>query len=82
MAVAAAIGALGGWLGLVISYDASVHHGWRLASGGTIVLALTGLFALALAGAGLRSLRSRRQVGRGDDAHPIDETTPRPAAAS
>ena len=42
MVVAAAFAALGGWLGLVVSYEGSVHHGWRLASGATIVLALTG----------------------------------------
>ncbi len=47
MAVAAVIGALAGWLGLVVSYEGSVHHGWRLASGGTIVLVLTVLFGLA-----------------------------------
>ena len=45
MAVAATIGALAGWLGLVVSYEGSVHHGWRLASGGTIVVVLTALFA-------------------------------------
>ena len=49
MAVAATIGAMAGWLGLVLSYEGSVHHGWRLASGGTIVLVLTALFALVLA---------------------------------
>jgi manganese/iron transport system permease protein len=57
--VAAAFGALAGWAGLVISYDASVHHGLRLASGGTVVLVLVGchLGALALAAA-------RRRLGR------------------
>ena len=49
MAVAAALGALGGWLGLVASYEGSVHHGWRLASGATIVLALTAVFGVVLA---------------------------------
>lgn len=48
--IAAAVGALGGWLGLVASYEASIHHDLRLASGATIVLALTGLFAVVLAG--------------------------------
>ena len=50
MAVGALFGALGGWLGLALSYEGSVHHGWRLASGGTIVLALTLLFAATLVG--------------------------------
>ena len=48
--IAAAVGALGGWLGLVASYEASIHHDLRLASGATIVLALTGLFAVVLGG--------------------------------
>jgi manganese/iron transport system permease protein len=50
MAVGALVGALGGWLGLALSYEGSLHHGWRLASGGTIVLALTLLFAATLGG--------------------------------
>jgi len=50
MATAAVLGAVGGWLGLVVSYEGSIHHGWRLASGGTIVLVLTALFASVLAG--------------------------------
>jgi manganese/iron transport system permease protein len=49
MVVAAAIGVVGGWLGLVVSYEGSIHHGWRLASGGTIVLVLTVIFVLVLA---------------------------------
>jgi manganese/iron transport system permease protein len=48
MAVAAVVGAIGGWLGLVVSYEGSLNHGWRLASGGTIVLTMTALFAMAL----------------------------------
>ena len=59
MVVAAAIGAIGGWLGLVVSYEASVHHGWRLASGATIVLALTALFLVALGGAAVARRRAR-----------------------
>ena len=31
--MAAVLGALGGWLGLAVSYEASVHHGLRLAVG-------------------------------------------------
>jgi manganese/iron transport system permease protein len=45
MAVAA--GGLAGWLGLAASYQASVYHGLRLASGATVVLVLVGLYALA-----------------------------------
>src|SRR3954447_14753069 len=46
MIVAAAFAALCGWFGLVVSYDGSLHHGWRLASGATIVLTLTVGFLL------------------------------------
>jgi manganese/iron transport system permease protein len=54
--VGAVLGALGGWAGLAISYDASLHHGLRLASGGTVVLVLIALYlgALAAAAAGRR----------------------------
>jgi manganese/iron transport system permease protein len=64
MAVAATLGALGGWLGLVVSYEGSVHHGWRLASGATIVLALTVGFVVVLAAtATARSIGRRRLTG-------------------
>jgi manganese/iron transport system permease protein len=53
--VAAALGALAGWAGLALSYDASVRYGLRLASGGTIVLVLV-LFHVAALVAG----RARR----------------------
>ncbi|MDP9432209.1 MAG: metal ABC transporter permease [Actinomycetota bacterium] len=52
------VGVLGGWLGLAASYSASVHYGVRLASGGTVVLALVALYLLALAARPL--LRSRQ----------------------
>ncbi|MCW2859112.1 MAG: metal transporter permease [Actinoallomurus sp.] len=60
--VAAVLGALAGWAGLTISYDASVHHGLRLASGGTVVLVLIGLYlgALAATTAGRRLRAARR----------------------
>jgi manganese/iron transport system permease protein len=51
--LAAVLGALAGWAGLAISYDASVHHGLLLASGGTIVLVLVGFHLLALAAGAL-----------------------------
>ena len=47
--LAAGIGALGGWLGLAVSYEASVNHGLRLASGATVVLVLVALYAVAAA---------------------------------
>ena len=47
MAVAALIGALGGWVGLVIAWDASVNHDVRLAPGATVVVVLTAVFAAA-----------------------------------
>jgi manganese/iron transport system permease protein len=62
MAVGALIGALGGWLGLALSYEGSLHHGWRLASGATIVLALTLLFAVTLA---VVTVARRTKRGRG-----------------
>jgi len=59
-ALACALGALGGWLGLAASYQVSVDHGIRLASGATIVVVLVALFGLAAAAAPLR-----RRVGGG-----------------
>jgi len=58
--VAAALGALGGWLGLAASYQVSVDRGIRLAAGATIVVVLVAAFALAAAVAPLR----RRVVAR------------------
>jgi manganese/iron transport system permease protein len=56
-------GAAAGWLGLAASYEASVHHGLRLASGATVVLALVALYALAFsvtaARRGMAALGSR-----------------------
>lgn len=57
-AVSVAVGVLGGWLGLAISYGASVGHGLRLASGATVVLVLVGLYGVAAAVAGLRRVRA------------------------
>jgi manganese/iron transport system permease protein len=53
-ALACLLGALGGWLGLAASYEVSVGHGVRLASGATIVVVLVALFGLAAAVAPLR----------------------------
>jgi manganese/iron transport system permease protein len=63
-ALAAALGALGGWLGLAASYEVSVDHGIRLAAGATIVVVLVALFALAAAAAPLRRGLARRAVAR------------------
>jgi manganese/iron transport system permease protein len=52
--LAAALGALGGWLGLAASYEVSVDRGIRLAAGATIVVVLVAAFALAAAVAPLR----------------------------
>ena len=41
------VGCGAGWRGLAASYEASVHHGLRLASGATVVLALVALYVLA-----------------------------------
>lgn len=60
VAVAAGIGALGGWLGLAASYEASVHHGLRLASGATVVLVLVLLYAVAAILAAVRGRAGRR----------------------
>jgi manganese/iron transport system permease protein len=46
MVLAAGLAALCGWLGLVVSYEGSVNHGWRLASGATIVLTITAGFVV------------------------------------
>jgi manganese/iron transport system permease protein len=57
--IAVAIGALGGWLGLAASYEASVHHGVRLGSGATVVLALVALYAVAAAVGAVRGATRR-----------------------
>jgi manganese/iron transport system permease protein len=62
-AISCALGALGGWLGLAISYDVSIQRGVRLASGATIVVVLVACFIVALAvRPGRRALR--RMAGR------------------
>ncbi|MFT3853164.1 MAG: metal ABC transporter permease [Ilumatobacteraceae bacterium] len=61
MAVAALIGALGGWLGLAIAWDASVDHDVRLAPGATLVVVLTAVFAVVAIGTGIaRRVAQRR----------------------
>jgi manganese/iron transport system permease protein len=60
-AVAAGFAALGGWLGLAISYEGSVRHGWRLASGATVVIVFTVGFVIVAGGRAL--VRGRRRLG-------------------
>jgi manganese/iron transport system permease protein len=65
MALAAAIGAVCGWLGLVVSYDGSIHHGWRLASGATVVVTLTAVFVVAAATRAVVRAVRRARIARG-----------------
>ncbi len=60
MAVATGVAAVCGWLGLAASYEASVNHGLRLASGATVVLAITAGFLVVAA-----ATRTRTAVARG-----------------
>jgi manganese/iron transport system permease protein len=62
--LAAALGAVGGWLGLAVSYEVSVDHGVRLASGATIVVVLVVGFALAAAAAPVRRRLAARAAAR------------------
>lgn len=59
MAVATGLAAVCGWLGLAASYEASVNHGVRLASGATVVLAITAGFLVVAAGTGIRTAAGR-----------------------
>jgi manganese/iron transport system permease protein len=63
IAIACTLGAVGGYLGLAISYEASLQRGVRLASGATIVVILVACFLVALALPSVRRVLSR--VARG-----------------
>src|ERR687887_1404025 len=63
-ALAAALGAVGGYAGLVISYDVSLQRGWRLAAGATVVVVLVAFFLVALAVQPLRAALARRALAR------------------
>src|SRR3954452_10731111 len=54
MVVAVVVGAGCGWLGLIVSYEGSVRHGWCLASGATVVATLTTAFVVVAAATALR----------------------------
>lgn len=60
LALSIAVGVVGGYLGLAASYEASVNHGLRLASGATIVIALVLAYLLAFGASALR----RRSTSR------------------
>lgn len=62
MVLSCVIGAVGGWLGLVISYDASIHHDVRLAAGATTVVVLTVVFAAVAIVFALGRRRSMRRA--------------------
>jgi manganese/iron transport system permease protein len=68
--VAVAAGALAGWVGLAVSYEASVYHGLRLASGATVVLALVALYALAYVAPAVRRRLGRPHRAAGPAAGP------------
>jgi manganese/iron transport system permease protein len=58
--VSVLVGALAGWLGLAASYQASVYHGLRLASGATVVLALVVLYVVAFGVGVVRRMATHR----------------------
>lgn len=61
LAVSVAIGVLGGWIGLLASYEASITYDLRLAPGATVVTTLVAAFLACLTlGPGRRRLRLRR----------------------
>jgi manganese/iron transport system permease protein len=59
VAIGCVVGILGGYVGLVASYGASVFGGVRLSSGATVVLALVVAYVLALVYAGVRRVVTR-----------------------
>jgi manganese/iron transport system permease protein len=67
LVVSVAVAAVCGYLGLAASYEASLHHGVRLGSGATIVIALTIAFTAV---GGVSILRRRRSGSRSDHEEP------------
>lgn len=60
IAVSVAVAVACGWLGLAVSYDVSINHGVRAASGASIVVVLTAAFVLlAAVGGAARALAAR-----------------------
>ncbi|MYV98501.1 metal ABC transporter permease [Streptomyces sp. SID3343] len=64
VAIGIAAAVLCGYLGLTISYSASIDHDLALPTGPTVVLTLVAAYLLALAGAGAARLRARVRVRR------------------
>jgi manganese/iron transport system permease protein len=64
-ALAVALGAAGGYVGLVISYQISLGTGLRLAAGATIVVVLVGAFLVALTLVPARAALARRALRHG-----------------
>src|SRR3954454_2336798 len=54
LASSVVVAVVGGYLGLVASYEASVHHGARIASGASIIVVLVLAYLLALGAGQLR----------------------------
>ena len=78
IAVACATSAVGGWLGLAFSYDASVHRGWRVAAGPAIAVGLTVMFLVVAVGKRawiLLSRRRSRRSGQGGQVGQFDNYT-------
>ncbi|MCT9931889.1 metal ABC transporter permease [Planotetraspora sp. A-T 1434] len=71
--LACLIAAAGGWLGLAVSFDASIHYGLRLASGGTIVLVLVVMYGLATLAGTVRRRVPLLQGGRAKEGARLDE---------
>lgn len=72
MLVAAAMAMVLGWIGLSASFEASVHHGVRLAAGATVVIAFTvGFCVIGLGALAGRRLQQRR-AWRFDSAGPAE----------
>lgn len=63
MVVAAVLTAVCGWLGLAASYEASVNHDLRLASGALVVLTITAGFLVVAAAVAVRNRLSRPPAG-------------------
>jgi manganese/iron transport system permease protein len=64
LATSVAVGVTSAWLGLAISYDASIHHDVNLAAGATIVVVLTAVFAMVALGSTVAASRRRRSALR------------------
>jgi manganese/iron transport system permease protein len=59
MVAAVFVAGAASWLGLGLSFEASVHHGWRVGGGPAVVVVLTAVFVGVRAG---RSLLVRREA--------------------